>query len=72
MSSPRTEEARIAVVIPAFREGERIAKVVKDIKAFVPTVVVVDDCSPDNTSEEAKSAGAIVVRHEVNKAKARP
>jgi glycosyltransferase involved in cell wall biosynthesis len=69
MSSPRTEEARIAVVIPAFREGERIAKVVKDIKSFVPTVVVVDDCSPDNTSEEAKSAGAIVVRHEVNKGK---
>jgi len=69
MSSPRTEEARIAVVIPAFREGERIAKVVKDIKAFVPTVVVVDDCSPDNTSEEAKSAGAIVVRHNVNKGK---
>ncbi len=69
MPSPRTEEARIAVVIPAYREGERIARVVKAIKSFVPTVVVVDDCSPDNTSDEAHAAGAIVVRHEVNKGK---
>ena len=69
MSSPRTEEARIAVVIPAFREGERIARVVRDVKSFVPVVVVVDDCSPDNTSDEANSAGAVVVRHEVNKGK---
>ena len=69
MPSPRIEEARIAVVIPAYREGERIARVVKAIKSFVPTVVVVDDCSPDNTSDEAHAAGAIVVRHEVNKGK---
>ena len=69
MSSPRTEEARIAVVIPAYREGERIARVVRDVKSFVNVVVVVDDCSPDNTSEEANAAGAVVVRHDVNKGK---
>ncbi len=69
MTSPNTSEVRIAVVIPAYREGERIARVVKAIKSFVPTVVVVDDCSPDNTSDEAHAAGAIVVRHEVNKGK---
>lgn len=69
MSSPRTEEARIAVVIPAYREGERIARVVRDIKSFIPTVVVVDDCSPDNTFAEATSAGAVVVKHDVNKGK---
>ena len=69
MASSHTSEARIAVVIPAYREGERIARVVRDIKSFVPTVVVVDDCSPDNTSSEATAAGAIVVRHDVNKGK---
>ncbi len=69
MTSPHTSEARIAVVIPAFREGERIARVVRDVKSFVPVVVVVDDCSPDNTSDEAHSSGAVVVKHEVNKGK---
>lgn len=64
MSSPR-----IAVVIPAFREGGQIARVIRDVKSFVPVVVVVDDCSPDNTSEEASTAGAVVVRHDVNKGK---
>jgi glycosyltransferase involved in cell wall biosynthesis len=69
MSSPLTEELQIAVVIPAYREGERIARVVRDIKSFVPVVVVVDDCSPDNTSEQAQLAGAIVVKHDVNRGK---
>ena len=64
MSSPRT-----AVVIPAFNEGVQIARVIREVKSFVPVVVVVDDCSPDNTSEEASSAGAVVVRHDVNKGK---
>ena len=64
MSSPRT-----AVVIPAFNEGAQIAGVIRAVKSFVPVVVVVDDCSPDNTSEEANAAGAVVVRHDVNKGK---
>jgi len=69
MSSQYADETLIAVVIPAYREGERIARVIADIKPYVSTVVVVDDCSPDNTSEQAQSAGAIVVRHEVNRGK---
>jgi glycosyltransferase involved in cell wall biosynthesis len=40
-----------------------------EIKTFVPDVVVIDDCSPDSTSEQAQLAGAIVVRHEVNRGK---
>ena len=60
---------RVAIVIPAFREEARIADVVRDAKRFVQTVVVVDDCSPDATSSQAAAAGAIVVRHEVNRGK---
>jgi glycosyltransferase involved in cell wall biosynthesis len=60
---------RVAVVIPAFREEARIAEVVHAARRFVDTVVVVDDCSPDRTSAEAAAAGALVIRHEVNRGK---
>lgn len=59
-------EVRVAAVIPAFREEADIARVVAEVKAYLPTVIVVDDCSPDRTAEQAASAGAMVLRHEVN------
>ena len=57
------------VIIPAFREGGRIGSVVKGILPYVPSVIVVDDGSPDDTASEAEQAGAIVIRHDVNKGK---
>lgn len=69
MSLSSTDISGIAVVIPAFREGSEIARVVKEVKAFIPTVIVVDDCSPDDTSAQATAAGAIVIRHEINRGK---
>lgn len=60
---------RVAIVVPAFREEARIAEVVREARRFVDTVVVVDDCSPDDTSGQAAAAGAIVLRHAVNKGK---
>jgi glycosyltransferase involved in cell wall biosynthesis len=65
MSAP----IRVAVVVPAFREEARIAEVVQAARRFVDTVVVIDDCSPDQTSARAAEAGAIVLRHEVNRGK---
>ncbi len=60
---------RVAVVVPAFREEARIAEVVRAARRYVDTVVVVDDCSPDATSARAAEAGAIVLRHAVNRGK---
>lgn len=60
---------RVAVIVPAFCEAARIAEVVKAAQVHVDTVVVIDDCSPDDTSARALAAGAIVVRHEVNRGK---
>ena len=60
---------RVAVVVPAFREEARIAEVVQAARRHVDTVVVVDDCSPDQTSARAAEAGAVVLRHEVNRGK---
>ena len=60
---------RVAIVVPAFREEARIAEVVREAKRFVDTVLVIDDCLPDETSAKALAAGAMVIRHEVNKGK---
>jgi len=60
---------RIAVVLPAFREAAHIADVIKGCQQYLPDVLVVDDCSPDETSARATEAGARVVRHEVNRGK---
>lgn len=53
----------IVAVIPAYNEDTRIASVVRAVKDFVDAVLVIDDGSTDATGEEAKKAGATVVRH---------
>lgn len=57
---------KLWVTIPAFNEGKVIAGVVGGVGALYPNVVVVDDCSSDNTSAIACSAGATVLRHALN------
>lgn len=63
---------RVAVVIPAKDERERIAATVRAARAIphVDLVVVVDDGSEENTQDVARAAGAVVVRHSVNRGKA--
>jgi len=56
----------VIVVVPAFNESAVVAESVRGIQAFGHSVIVVDDGSTDNTSIEAKAAGALVVRHPVN------
>jgi glycosyltransferase involved in cell wall biosynthesis len=55
----------ILVIIPAFNEEKAISKVINDIpKEIVKYIVVVNNASTDNTAEEAKKAGAIVLNEE--------
>jgi len=50
------------VIIPAFNEEGSVGRVVTNVlKMKVREVVVIDDCSTDQTAEEARSAGATVV-----------
>ena len=62
---------KVSVIIPAFNEEETVANVINVVKKvkYVDEVIVVNDGSTDNTESEAKSAGAIVINHEVNKGK---
>lgn len=55
----------ILVIIPAFNEAESIGKVVGDIpEGLVREVVVVNNSSTDATEENARNAGATVVRED--------
>lgn len=57
----------IIAVIPAYNEGSQIAQVVTRVFDEVDRVLVVDDCSSDNTARVAEDAGATVLRHLVNR-----
>jgi glycosyltransferase involved in cell wall biosynthesis len=56
-------------IIPAYNEEKRIVPVIKNIKKFVKSVIVVDDGSKDKTAEVSKKAGAKVIRYENNQGK---
>jgi glycosyltransferase involved in cell wall biosynthesis len=56
----------ISVIIAAYNEAPRIGSVIKSITPYVDELIVVDDGSKDNTSDEARNAGAHVIRQEHN------
>ncbi len=60
---------RVLVIIPALNAERSIGAVVRDCKAVVNDVLVVDDGSADRTAEVAREAGAQVVSHPVNRGK---
>lgn len=60
---------QVAALIPAYQEARHIAEVVGRVRAQIPTVLVVDDGSPDETAARAREAGAEVIVHERNAGK---
>ncbi len=58
--------ADLVVIIPAYNEEKTIGKLVSKIKNICD-VIVIDDCSNDNTKKMASSKGAIVYTNPQNK-----
>jgi len=56
----------IIAVIPAYNEERTVGYVVGRTKKYVDEVVVVNDCSRDETAATAKKSGAVVVNHMQN------
>ena len=59
---------RHLAIVPAYNEAAAIGATVADLREHAPDfdVLVVDDGSTDETSAQARSAGAVVIRHPFN------
>lgn len=56
----------VAVVIPAFNEGSKLAETIEDVKSFFQEIVVVDDGSTDDTYDVAVNSKVNVLSHPIN------
>ncbi|HEX6575739.1 MAG TPA: glycosyltransferase family 2 protein, partial [Gemmatimonadaceae bacterium] len=69
MSRILQRTAPLTVIIPAYNEGDSIADTIQSLLAqtvLAESIVVVDDCSTDKTSEVAAALGVRVIRPPVN------
>lgn len=64
------KKPELILVIPAHNEEEHIGDVINEARKHIQKIIIVDDCSKDNTGAIAKNAGAIVLRHRANLGKA--
>jgi len=65
-TNPRVD-SQVWIVVPAFNEAGSVGVVVSALRARYAHVAVVDDGSDDRTGQEAMHAGAVVLRHIVNR-----
>lgn len=62
--------AVIAAVVPAYKEEKMITRVIDTMPDYVDHIIIVDDCSPDTTSEMVRQSTdkrITLIRHDVNK-----
>lgn len=68
MSNSSSQKPRVIVLMPSYRAGKRIVYTYKQIPLdVVDEVIIVDDASPDDTFEYAKTLPAQVFRNDTNK-----
>lgn len=67
--APNALDSRVCGIVPCYNEAGKVGGVVEGALRHLPWVVVVDDCSTDDTAERAAAAGASVLRHPVNRGK---
>jgi polyprenyl-phospho-N-acetylgalactosaminyl synthase len=60
-------EPKVIAVIAAYNEAEAIGPVIQGLAPQVAEIVVVDDGSKDATADVARKAGAVVLRHPINR-----
>ena len=65
--SDEASQPKIIAVMPAYNAAATLEKTINDIpEGGVDEIILVDDCSSDNTVELAESLGLTVIRHEKN------
>src|SRR3989338_354943 len=64
----KKQNKKIWIVIPAYNEERMIGKVIDSLKKEnLNNIIVIDDCSHDNTAKIAKMKGAKVHSHIINR-----
>lgn len=61
--------AIVAAVVPAYKEELMIHRVIETMPDYVDHIVIIDDCSPDRTSDVVRQSTdprVDLIRHEVN------
>jgi glycosyltransferase involved in cell wall biosynthesis len=58
---------KIIAAIPCYNTESTIAEIVRGARKYVDEVIVIDDGSKDLTSKVAKSSGATVIKHGINR-----
>lgn len=68
-----SKRKKATLIIPAYNEEKTIKNTIRAAKQskYVDEIIVVDDCSTDNTYKIASKEGIKVLRHETNKGKGR-
>ena len=67
MAEPITQTGRVVAVMPAYNAAATLERTIADIPAgSVHEIILVDDCSRDNTVEIARRLGLTVIAHEKN------
>ena len=65
--SPLDSQGRVVAVMPAYNASATLRQTVADIPpGSVDEIILVDDCSSDNTVELARELGLTVITHEQN------
>lgn len=63
---------KLSIIIPAYNSGQKIIKLINKLKkislhGITKEIIVVDDCSTDNTYQILKNtAGIILIHHKIN------
>jgi glycosyltransferase involved in cell wall biosynthesis len=66
------KEKTIGVVVPAYNEEKLIGRVIETMPEYVDKIIIVDDCSRDNTALVVQSYAdkhperVVLIRHEIN------
>lgn len=74
MKAPSKQGMSVSVVVPAYNEEATIVEVLQKLASqpFAPQIIVVDDCSTDETAAKVTTAaipGVVLIQHEKNKGK---
>jgi glycosyltransferase involved in cell wall biosynthesis len=68
MDEQNPDKSNVVIVIPSFNEGDRVDQVVKQVKEKGFTrIVVVDDHSSDDSMENLRKHGVIILHHLLNR-----